>query len=222
MRSVTLLQLLFGFLANRALRLWRLCGASDYSDQVVAMHGWLSMPWICGYPDHISDDTGTDCAINAASFVGTKIAGLGALVASLGVVLPSFIIVLTLSFLYYKYRQLDAIQAVLKGSTGGGCFDCICGVSLESMPSGEEKRYRLQMLIWCAVCTVFFFSWENIKTDYRHAAVRCTGSWLWFAERKSWHFRLLHAWCNNQQYDSIVEKDAIWVADYRSTSIPSW
>lgn len=55
-------------------------------------------------------------AINAASFVGTKIAGLpGALIASLGVVLPSFIIVLTLSFLYYKYRQLDAIQAVLKG-----------------------------------------------------------------------------------------------------------
>ena len=31
------------------------------------------------------------------------------------VVLPSFVIVLTLSFLYYKYRQLDAIQAVLKG-----------------------------------------------------------------------------------------------------------
>ena len=37
------------------------------------------------------------------------------MIASLGVVLPSFIIVLTLSFLYYKYRQLDAIQAVLKG-----------------------------------------------------------------------------------------------------------
>ena len=35
--------------------------------------------------------------------------------ATAGVVIPSFIIVLTLSFLYYKYRQLDAIQAILKG-----------------------------------------------------------------------------------------------------------
>ena len=84
-------------------------------DQVVSMHSWLSMREFADILT-ISQMTPGPIAINAASFVGTKIAGLpGALIASLGVVLPSFIIVLTLSFLYYKYRQLDAIQAVLKG-----------------------------------------------------------------------------------------------------------
>lgn len=84
-------------------------------EQVVNLNGWLSMREFADILT-ISQMTPGPIAINAASFVGTKIAGLpGAVVASLGVVLPSFVIVMTLSFLYYKYRKLDAIQAVLKG-----------------------------------------------------------------------------------------------------------
>lgn len=84
-------------------------------EQVVNLHGWLDMREFADILT-ISQMTPGPIAINAASFVGTKIAGLpGAVVATAGVVIPSFIIVLLLSFLYYKYRQLDAIQSILKG-----------------------------------------------------------------------------------------------------------
>lgn len=84
-------------------------------EQVVNLNGWLDMREFADILT-ISQMTPGPIAINAASFVGTKIAGFtGAIVATVGVVLPSFVIVLILSFLYYKYRQLDAIQAVLKG-----------------------------------------------------------------------------------------------------------
>ena len=55
-------------------------------------------------------------AINASTFVGMRIAGVGgAVVATLGCVLPSCIIVLILAYLYYKYRGLSMIQGALSG-----------------------------------------------------------------------------------------------------------
>ena len=73
----------------------------------------------------ISQMTPGPIAINGATFVGTKIAGLpGAIVASVGVVIPSFIIVLTLAFIYYKYRQLDTIQDVYKRQCWDTFYHC--------------------------------------------------------------------------------------------------
>ena len=73
--------------------------------QVVDLHHWITMREFADILT-ISQMTPGPIAINGATFVGTKIAGLpGAIVASVGVVIPSFIIVLTLAFIYYKYRQ---------------------------------------------------------------------------------------------------------------------
>ena len=64
----------------------------------------------------ISQMTPGPIAINAATFIGMKTSGVvGAVIATIGCVTPSCIIVLTLAFLYYKYRELPAIQGVLKG-----------------------------------------------------------------------------------------------------------
>lgn len=83
--------------------------------QVVDLHGWLNMRQFADVIT-ISQMTPGPIALNAATFVGTSIAGLpGAVVATIGVIVPSFIIVLGLSYIYYKYRQLTAMQAVLKG-----------------------------------------------------------------------------------------------------------
>lgn len=113
---MTLIQLFLSFLQIGLLSIGGGYAALPIiQEQVVNLHGWLSMREFADILT-ISQMTPGPIAINAASFVGTKIGGLpGALTASLGVVIPSFIIVLTLSYLYYKYRQLDAIQAVLKG-----------------------------------------------------------------------------------------------------------
>lgn len=112
----SLLQLLLSFMQIGLLSIGGGYAALPIiQDQVVSLHHWLTMREFADILT-ISQMTPGPIAINAASFVGTKIGGLpGALTASIGVVIPSFIIVLTLSFLYYKYRQLSAIQAVLKG-----------------------------------------------------------------------------------------------------------
>ena len=55
-------------------------------------------------------------AINPATFVGMRIAGVaGALVATVGCVLPSCIVSLLLAKLYLKYRSLDLIHGALGG-----------------------------------------------------------------------------------------------------------
>ncbi len=55
-------------------------------------------------------------AINSATFVGIKVAGiLGGISATFGCVLPSCVIVIILAKLYYKYRSISAMQFILSG-----------------------------------------------------------------------------------------------------------
>jgi chromate transporter len=55
-------------------------------------------------------------ALNAATFVGQKVAGFsGAVVATIGCILPSIIIVFILSYVYMKFKNLTVIQGVLSG-----------------------------------------------------------------------------------------------------------
>lgn len=83
--------------------------------QVVELNGWLTMVEF-GDVVTISQMTPGPIAINSATFVGTRIAGLpGAIIATIGCVTPSVIIVLTLAFIYYKYRNLSIMQGVLTG-----------------------------------------------------------------------------------------------------------
>lgn len=84
-------------------------------NQVLEIHKWLT---ISEFADllTISQMTPGPIAINASTFVGTKVAGLpGAVVATVGCVTPSCIIVLILAYFYFKYKNLSSIQGILKG-----------------------------------------------------------------------------------------------------------
>ena len=75
-------------------------------NQVVTIRGWLTLTELADMIT-ISQMTPGPIAINSATFVGTRLAGLpGAIVATLGCVIPSSMVVLTLAFLYYKYKEL--------------------------------------------------------------------------------------------------------------------
>ena len=83
-------------------------------NQVVTLHGWLNLAEFTDLVT-ISQMTPGPIAINAATFVGTRIAGTpGALAATIGCVLPSCILVTLLAKIYLKYRDLSLIQGVLK------------------------------------------------------------------------------------------------------------
>lgn len=82
-------------------------------NQVVELHHWLNLAEFTDLVT-ISQMTPGPIAINAATFVGTRVAGTpGAIAATAGCVLPSCILVTLLARVYLKYRNLKVIQSVL-------------------------------------------------------------------------------------------------------------
>ena len=68
----------------------------------------------------IAESTPGPIAINAATFVGYRAAGvLGSIVATLGVVLPSFMIILALSFVLEAFQEVRAVQYAFFGIRAG-------------------------------------------------------------------------------------------------------
>ena len=83
--------------------------------QIVETNHWLEMSQFADLIT-IAEMTPGPIAINSATFVGQQIAGFpGAVICTLGCIFPSFIIVLLLSFLYMKYRNLKTMQGILTG-----------------------------------------------------------------------------------------------------------
>lgn len=80
---------------------------------IVTQHSWLSLQEFADLVA-IAEMTPGPIAINAATFVGTRLAGVpGALTATLGCILPSCLLLTLLSRLYLRYRELDTLQGVL-------------------------------------------------------------------------------------------------------------
>ncbi|WP_416334677.1 chromate transporter [Anaerococcus sp. DFU013_CI05] len=82
-------------------------------EEVVDLNNWLTLSEFNDLIT-ISQMTPGPIAINSATFVGTRLAGFpGALAATLGCVLPSAIIVGSISYFYKKYKNLDAMTNIL-------------------------------------------------------------------------------------------------------------
>ena len=68
----------------------------------------------------IAESTPGPIAINSATFVGYRAAGvLGSVFATLGVVLPSFVIILALSFVLDAFQEVRAVQYAFFGIRAG-------------------------------------------------------------------------------------------------------
>lgn len=84
-------------------------------NQVVDLHGWLSLSEFADVIS-IAEMTPGPIAVNSATFVGIQIAGIpGAIVATVGCILPSCVIVLLLAYLYQKYKSMSIMQGALAG-----------------------------------------------------------------------------------------------------------
>lgn len=89
---------------------------------IVEQMGWLAMNEFTDIIT-ISQMTPGPIALNAASFVGIRAAGdmgavqgiFGAMAATAGCIFPSFIIVLFVAYMYYKYRSMSVIDGILYG-----------------------------------------------------------------------------------------------------------
>lgn len=82
-------------------------------EQIVNIYGLMSLEEFSDLIT-IAEMTPGPISINSSTFVGTRLAGpLGAIICTLGCIIPSFIICLTLAHFYYKYRNLGGVQTVL-------------------------------------------------------------------------------------------------------------
>ena len=83
--------------------------------EVVYAHQWLSMSQFIDLIA-ISEMTPGPIAINSATFVGYRVGGvLGSILATLGVVLPSYVVVTVLAGLFLRYRHVETVEHVLRG-----------------------------------------------------------------------------------------------------------
>ena len=68
----------------------------------------------------IAESTPGPIAINSATFVGYRTCGvLGSVAATLGVVLPSFMVIFALSFVLRQFQELKAVQYAFNGIRAG-------------------------------------------------------------------------------------------------------
>ena len=84
-------------------------------DLASSSYGWFTAQDVADMIA-ISESTPGPIAVNMATFVGSTQAGiLGSMAATLGVVLPSFVIILIISMAAKNFMQTEAVQAALKG-----------------------------------------------------------------------------------------------------------
>lgn len=81
----------------------------------VVSQGWVSESQIIDFIA-VSESTPGPFAVNIATYIGAETAGFpGALSTTLGVVLPSFIVILIVARFYEKYKSSYIVQGVMTG-----------------------------------------------------------------------------------------------------------
>ena len=123
--------------------------------QVIDEHGWLTMQQFIDIFT-ISQMTPGPIGINAATFVGTKVAGLpGAVCATVGFVFPSVIIVLILAHLFFKYGDIGPVRGILNLICSAGLsFIFLALWNTETLPKDFTKIDLIGVIVlpislWC-------------------------------------------------------------------------
>ncbi len=110
-----LLELFFTFFKIGALTFGGGYAMIPFVREQVLAHGWLTEEELLNMIA-VSESTPGPIAVNMATFVGSNEAGvLGSAAATLGVVLPSFIIILIISALLKNFLKYNGVKAFLSG-----------------------------------------------------------------------------------------------------------
>ena len=119
------LDLLLGFLKVGCFAFGGAYGAIPLIRDVVMSYGWLSDEMLT-YMIAVSESTPGPIMVNLATYIGSSQAGfLGAVIATLAVVLPSFLIILLVTALLKTALKNKYVQAVLRGLK-----PCVIGIVL--------------------------------------------------------------------------------------------
>lgn len=110
----------------------------------------------------IAESTPGPIAINCATFVGYKQAGfIGALIATLGIVLPSFVVIYVISMFLDHFLELKIIANAFKGikiAVGILILDAAI-IMIKKMPKKVFPR-TIMICSFTVMLLIYMFSWN--------------------------------------------------------------
>ena len=159
------LDLFLGFLKVGCFAFGGAYGAIPLIRDVVLSYGWLSDEMLT-YMIAVSESTPGPIMVNLATYIGSSQAGfLGAVIATLAVVLPSFLIILLVTALLKTALKNKYVQAVLRGLK-----PCVIGIVLATgiymvlgncLGAFSAIKVNMQAIIITAFLFVAIFGYKN-------------------------------------------------------------
>lgn len=138
------------------------------SDEVIS-RGWMTQSEVMNFIA-VAESTPGPVAINMATFIGATKGGiLGALLSTLGVVLPSFVIILIVASILKGLIRYAGVQGVLKGIrpvivcliTVTGIFMLLnCVLAVERI--GDSVQFDWKSLVVFAIITTTHLTYKKI------------------------------------------------------------
>ncbi|WP_195208260.1 MULTISPECIES: chromate transporter [Bacteroides] len=160
---------LFGFGGGYAM-------LSMIQGEVVTRYGWLTSQEFTDIVA-ISQMTPGPIGINSATYVGFTATGSvwGSIIATLAVVLPSFILMLAISKFFLKYQKHPVVEAVFSGLrpavVGLLASAALVLMNTENFSSPKEDMYSF--IISCLIFLVAFVGTRKYKINPILMIVAC-------------------------------------------------
>lgn len=86
-----------------------------FIEETVLHHGWMTQTELVDFIA-VSESTPGAFAVNISTYVGSEVGGiLGSLCATVGLVLPSFILILIIAKCYERFKQNIVVRGVMLG-----------------------------------------------------------------------------------------------------------
>lgn len=96
-------------------------------------------------------------AVNSSIFIGYRINGLlGAIIGLLGVVLPSFFIILVIAVFFMKFRDYYYVDLVFKGISAA--VPMLILMAVVSLSSSLKKSYGNLIIILASMASILFLN----------------------------------------------------------------
>ncbi len=138
--------------------------------ETVLSNGWLNEYSLMNYIA-VAESTPGPIAVNMATFVGSSQGGiLGALVATLGVVLPSFIIILLIASVisgFMKYKDVESFMSGVRPCVVAMIFatGAILGMSVlfGFSSAGDAMAPDMRAIAIFGVLTAVHLLWKRLR-----------------------------------------------------------
>ena len=116
----------------------------------------------------ISESTPGPIAVNTATYVGYKVAGVtGGIIATIGLAIPSFAIIFVISFFYQDFMKWPVIAAMFKGLKVGVIILLFSAVI--RLKNGVKVNFISILLFVIALSLMLVFSF--IDTGFKYLSL---------------------------------------------------